>query len=89
MKTLNVTALPGTGFTRIELSQAFDNTGCSDAGATNVNADGMLWSGMRYSCILVRGWNVAAAAAAAMLWLCVAAAAAMHERCVVNALQSM
>uniref|UniRef100_A0A383W215 Uncharacterized protein n=1 Tax=Tetradesmus obliquus TaxID=3088 RepID=A0A383W215_TETOB len=51
IKTLSVSALPGTGFTRIELSQAFDDVGCSEAGSTGINADGMLWSGMRYSCV--------------------------------------
>jgi hypothetical protein len=63
IQALSATALPGTGFTRIELSQAFDDTGCSDAGATNVNVDGMLWSGMKYSCITVGGCCSVAVAA--------------------------
>jgi hypothetical protein len=54
---MSVTSLPGTGFTRIELSQAFVDIACSDNGASNLNNDGMLWSGMKYSCVTV-GWLV-------------------------------
>lgn len=57
IKVLSVSALPGTGFRGMELSQKYVDTRCEGSG---VNDDGIYWAGMTYACVQVRAaWECA------------------------------
>lgn len=51
VKDLEVRAAAGAGFRSVALSQMFPDTRCEGSG---VNNDGILWTGMTYSCVEVR-----------------------------------